>query len=297
MMTYVLRPETRAGRLLDRLPLIGDMLRRPLGALGIVIVAGFLLIVIFAGVIAPYDYAAQDLDALLEGPSARHLLGTDHLGRDLLSRLIYGSRIALGTAVPAVAMALVGGILLGLIAGYFGGLVDDAIVVLIDAMKAFPAVVLALAVLALLGPSRANAVLVIGLAWIPNYARVTRAQVLTARQQVYVEAERSLGATRWRIALRHILPNVIAALLVLAAMDLPVVITFEAGLSFLGLGVRPPSPSWGVILSEGFNVIRQSPWPITWAGLTLIVITLGFTLFGETLRDVLDPKLSGTRGI
>lgn len=296
-MTYVLRPETRTSRLLDRLPLIGDMLRRPLGALGIVIVAGFLLVVIFAGVLAPYDYAVQDFDALLEGPSARHLLGTDHLGRDLLSRLIYGSRIALGTAVPAVAMALVGGILLGLIAGYFGGLADDIIVVIMDAMKAFPAVVLALAVLALLGPSRANAVLVIGLAWIPNYARVTRAQVLTARQQVYVEAERSLGATRWRIALRHILPNVIAALLVLAAMDLPVVITFEAGLSFLGLGVRPPAPSWGVILSEGFNVIRQSPWPITWAGLTLIVITLGFSLFGETLRDVLDPKLSGTRGI
>lgn len=296
-MAYVARPVTRAGRLLDRLPVIGEMLRRPLGLFGIVIVAGFLFVVVFAGVIAPYDYARQDLDAILQGPSARHIFGTDHIGRDLFSRLVYGSRIALGTAVPAVAMGLIGGILLGLIAGYFGGLADDAIVVLLDAMKAFPAVVLALAVLALLGPSRINAIIVIGLAWIPNYARVTRAQVLTARQQLYVEAERSLGATQWRIALRHILPNILAALLVLAAMDLPVVITFEAGLSFLGLGVRPPAPSWGVILSEGFNNIRQSPWPITWAGLTLLVITLGFTLFGESLRDVLDPKLSGTRGL
>ncbi len=187
--------------------------------------------------------------------------------------------------------------MLGLAAGYSGGVVDDLIVVLIDALKAFPAVVLALAILALLGPSRGNAILVIGIAWIPNYARVIRAQVLSARQQPYVEAGRSLGTSKLRIAFRHILPNILAAVLVLAAMDLPVVITFEAGLSFLGLGVRPPAPSWGVILSEGYQHIRQTPWPITWAGLTLLIITLGFTLFGETLRDVLDPKLSGTRGL
>ena len=157
--------------------------------------------------------------------------------------------------------------------------------------------ILALTILALLGSSLINVIIVIGLAWIPGYARITRAQVLSAKQNVYVEAERSLGATRGRIVLLHILPNILAPLLILAAMDLPVVITFEAGLSFLGLGVRPPTPSWGVILSDGFNFIRQSHWPITWAGLTLIITTLGFTLFGETLRDVLDPRLSGTRGI
>lgn len=296
-MTVVNSSASRAGRLLDRAPLLSEMVRRPLGAAGVAIVAGFLLVVVFANILAPYDYARQDMQALFDGPSVAHLLGTDHLGRDLLSRLIYGSRIALGTAVPALALALVGGILLGLTAGYLGGLVDDAIVVLIDAMKAFPAVVLALAILALLGPSRGNAILVIGIAWIPNYARVIRAQVLSARQQQYVEAGRSLGMSKWRIAFRHILPNILAAVLVLAAMDLPVVITFEAGLSFLGLGVRPPEPSWGVILSEGFTYIRRSPWPITWAGLTLVIITLGFALFGETLRDVLDPKLSGTRGL
>ena len=295
-MEYVVRPSTRFQHVLKHIPVLGDVVRQPLGALGFVIVLGFLVLVIFAPLLAPYDFARQDIPNMLQGPSRAYLLGTDHLGRDLLSRIIYGSRIALGTAVPAVGIALLGGILLGLLAGYLGGLVDDIIVVLIDSFKAFPAVVLALAILALLGPSLRNEILVIGLAWIPGYARVTRAQVLSVRQNPYVEAERCLGATNGRIVLRHILPNVLAPLLILAAMDLPVVITFEAGLSFLGLGVRPPTPSWGIVLSEGFNYIRQTPWPITWAGVALIITTLGFTLFGESLRDVLDPRLSGTRG-
>jgi peptide/nickel transport system permease protein len=295
-MEYVVRPSTRFQQVLNHIPVLGDVLRRPLGALGFVIVLGFLVLVIFAPLLAPYDFARQDIPNMLQGPSQTYLLGTDHLGRDLLSRIIYGSRIALGTAVPAVGIALLGGILLGLLAGYLGGLVDDIIVVLIDSFKAFPALVLALAILALLGPSLRNEILVIGLAWIPGYARVTRAQVLSVRQNPYVEAERCLGATNGRIVLRHILPNVLAPLLILAAMDLPVVITFEAGLSFLGLGVRPPTPSWGIVLAEGFNYIRQTPWPITWAGVALIITTLGFTLFGESLRDVLDPRLSGTRG-
>lgn len=246
---------------------------------------------------APYGYAEQHIRDMLQAPSRRYLLGTDHLGRDLLSRLIYGSRIALVTAVPAVGLALLGGIALGLLSGYLGGRVDDVVIVILDAVQAFPAVILALAILALLGPSQVNEILVIGLAWIPGYARVVRAQVLSARQNVYVEAERSLGASPLRIVLLHILPNTLAPLLILAAMDLPVVITFEAGLSFLGLGVRPPTPSWGIILKEGFDYIRLTPWPITWAGLTLIFVTLGFTLFGEALRDVLDPRLSGTRGM
>lgn len=296
-MVFVSRPTGRLQLLFNRLPVLGDVLRRPLGALGFGIVLCFVLTVLLAPVLAPYDYAQQDLSNILVGPSRAHWLGTDHLGRDLLSRLVYGSRIALGTAVPSVGIALAGGILLGLVSGYLGGLVDDMIIVILDSIKAFPAVILALAILALLGASLTNEIIVIGLAWIPGYARVTRAQVLSAKHNLYVEAERSLGAPTWRITLLHILPNIIAALLILAAMDLPVVITFEAGLSFLGLGVRPPTPSWGVILSEGFNFIRQSPWPITWAGLILLITTLGFTLFGEALRDVLDPRLSGTRGM
>jgi peptide/nickel transport system permease protein len=255
-----------------------------------------MLMVLFAPILAPYGYADQDIPNMLQGPSRQYLLGTDHLGRDLLSRIIYGARIALVVAVPAVAIALLGGILLGLTAGYVGGIVDDATIVFMDSLQAFPAVILALAILALLGSSLINVIIVIGLAWIPGYARITRAQVLSAKQNQYVEVERSLGASQKRILGLHILPNIVAPLLILAAMDLPVVITFEAGLSFLGLGVKPPTPSWGVILSDGFNFIRQSPWPITWAGLTLIITTLGFTLFGETLRDVLDPRLSGTRG-
>jgi peptide/nickel transport system permease protein len=295
-MEFVSRRRNRLQRFLDRIPVLGDVLRRPLGALGFLIVLIFMLTVIFAPILAPYDYAQQDIPNMLQGPSSKYLLGTDHVGRDLLSRIIHGSRIALGVAVPAVGIALTGGVVLGLISGYTGGVVDDVVLVVLDSLKAFPAVILALTILALLGPSLINVIIVIGLAWIPGYARIARAQVLSAKQNVYVEAERSLGATTWRIVLVHILPNILAPLLILAAMDLPVVITFEAGLSFLGLGVRPPTPSWGVILADGFNFIRQSPWAIAWAGLILIITTLGFTLFGETLRDVLDPALSGTRG-
>ncbi len=295
-MEFKARRKNRLQRFLDRLPVLGDVLRRPLGALGFFIVLMFFLMVILAPLIAPYDFARQDIPRMLEGPSRTHLLGTDHLGRDLLSRLMYGARIALSVALPAVAVALTAGLALGLIAGYAGGIVDDVALVIFDSIQAFPSVILALAILALLGPSLVNVVLVIGLTWAPGYARIARAQVLRAKQEPYVEVERSLGATQGRILAFHIMPNIIAPLLILAAMDLPVVITFEAGLSFLGLGVRPPTPSWGVILSEGFNFIRQTPWPITWAGLTLIITTLGFTLFGETLRDVLDPALSGTRG-
>jgi len=294
-MEYIARSTNRLQRVLNRIPVLGNVLRRPLGALGFVIVLLFVVTVIFAPVIAPYDYAKQDIPNMLQGPSHAYRLGTDHLGRDLFSRLVYGSRIAIGTAIPSVAIALVGGVLLGLLAGYAGGTVDDVIIVLLDSISAFPSVILALAVLALLGPSLRNVILVIGFTWIPGYARVTRAQMFSAKEEVYVEVERALGASNWRIILSHILPNIVAPLLILATMDLPVVITFEAGLSFLGLGVRPPTPSWGVILSDGFNFIRQSPWPTVWVGLVLIITTLGFTLLGEALRDVLDPRLSETK--
>jgi peptide/nickel transport system permease protein len=295
-MQYQARQVRPLRRALNRIPILGDVLRQPLGVLGFVIVLAFFLMVLFAPLLAPYGYAEQDIPSMLQGPSREHWLGTDHLGRDLWSRIVYGARIALGVAVPAVGLALIGGLVVGLVAGYVGGMVDDITLIFLDSIQAFPAVILALTILALLGPSLVNVILVIGLAWTPGYARIVRAQVLTTKQNPYIEVERSLGASQTRILTSHLLPNIVAPLLILAAMDLPVVITFEAGLSFLGLGVRPPTPSWGVILADGFNFIRQSPWPITWAGLTLIITTLGFTLFGETLRDVLDPALSGTRG-
>jgi peptide/nickel transport system permease protein len=294
-MEFVARRTNRWQRTLDRVPVLGQVLEQPLGALGFVIVVAFLLLVLFGPLLAPYDYAEQNLSRILEGPSKDYLLGTDHLGRDLLSRIMYGARIALITAVPAVMISVIGGVILGLLSGYLGGRVDDGVVVVLDSIQAFPGVILALAILALLGPSLVNEILVIGIAWIPAYARITRAQAMSAKNQMYVEAERSLGATNGRILASHVLPNILAPLLILAAMDLPVVITFEAGLSFLGLGVRPPTPSWGVILSDGFKFVRNSPWPILWAGLALAITTLGFTVFAEALRDVLDPKLSGTR--
>ena len=294
-MEFVARRTNRWQRTLDRVPVLGQVLEQPLGALGFVIVVAFLLLVLLGPLLAPYDYAEQNLSRILEGPSKDYLLGTDHLGRDLLSRIMYGARIALITAVPAVLISVIGGVILGLLSGYLGGVVDDGVVIVLDSIQAFPSVILALAILALLGPSLVNEILVIGIAWIPAYARITRAQAMSAKNQMYVEAERSLGATNGRILASHVLPNILAPLLILAAMALPVVITFEAGLSFLGLGVRPPTPSWGVILSDGFKFVRNSPWPILWAGLALAITTLGFTVFAEALRDVLDPKLSGTR--
>lgn len=287
----------RLDRFIDKIPVLGEVLRRPFGAIGFFIVLVLLLTAIFAPIIAPYYYTEQDIDNRNEGPSIDHVFGTDHLGRDLLSRIIYGTRTALGTAIPAVSIALILGTILGLLSGYARGWIDDIILVFLNSLYAFPAIILALAVLALLGPSLFNVVLVIGITWSPSYALVVRAQVLSAKEDAYVEAERSLGASNARILVSHILPNVIAPTLLLAAMDLPGVITFEAGLSFLGLGVPPPNPSWGTILSDGFDLIRHSPWPIACSGLALCITTFGVTFFGETLRDVLDPKLSGKDGV
>ncbi len=295
-MEYVARPTNHVTRFLDRIPVLGAVLQRPLGALGFTIVLLFVLITLAAPLLAPYSDTKQDFSAVFQPASRAHLLGTDNLGRDLLSRILYGTRIEMAAAVPSVAIGLSVGLLLGLLAGYLGGWVDNLIVVALDAIQAFPSLVLALAILAALGPSLTNVIIVIGFALIPGYARVARSQVKSVKNNDYVQAEYNLGASTGRIIVMHILPNIIAPLVILVSMDLPVVITFEAGLSFLGLGVRPPAPSWGVILSDGFKYIFNSPWPVTSAAFALILVTLGFTLFGETLRDVLDPRLSGTEG-
>jgi peptide/nickel transport system permease protein len=277
------------------LSLLRELVRCPAGLFGLIVVTVLIIVLIFAPVLAPYDPARQDIRNRLQGPSPAHLLGTDHLGRDLLSRLIYGARVALGTAFPAVSAALVIGLVLGLAAGYAGGKVDNTILVITDTLQGFPAVILALALLALLGPSSINVMLVIAIAYAPGYARVARAQVLSVKEHPFVEVERSLGASNLRVVSIHILPNILAPLVILLAMDLPSAIVLEAGLSFLGLGVQPPTPSWGVILADGFSRIRTTPWPVVWAGLALMLTTLGITLFGETLRDILDPKLAGAR--
>ncbi len=275
--------------------LVRDMVTHPTGFFGLLIVMVLLAIAISAPVLAPYDDAAQDIARRLEGPSPSHPLGTDDLGRDLLSRIIIGSRVALGVAIPAVLGALLVGLVLGMVGGYLGGRVDNVLLVLIDTMLSFPAVILALALLAVLGPSLRNVMLVIVVSFVPAYARVARALVLAEKGKPYVEAERSLGAGDWRIATIHIMPNILAPLLILVAMDIPSAIAVEAGLSFLGLGVQPPTPSWGVILADGFERVRDTPWPVLWTGLALMTTTLGFTLLGEMLRDIVDPRVSEWR--
>jgi len=277
------------------LEIVQEMTRRPEGKLSLILVVLLVILIVFAPLIAPYDPAKQDIQRRLEGPSREYWLGTDHLGRDLFSRLVYGTRVALGTAIPSVLAAILMGSILGLAAGYLGGKVDNGILVVMDTMQAFPAIILTLSLLALLGASATNVIIVIAIAYTPGYARIVRAQVLALKEHPFVEVERSLGASDLRIVFIHLLPNILAPLVILLAMDLPTAITLEAGLSFLGLGVKPPTPSWGIILADGFAKIRNSYWPVLWASLTLMITTLAFTLFGETLRDVLDPKLSGTR--
>ena len=281
--------------LAGRPSLFRELIRRPSGLFSMLMVGLLLFLFVFGPAIAPYGAAEQDISRRLEGPSADHWLGTDHLGRDILSRLIIGTRVALGVAIPSVLAALTAGLIFGLVAGYAGGWLDNVIIVVMDAIQAFPALLLALALMALLDPSITNVILVIAIAYTPGYARIVRAQVLSVKEGQFIEVEKSFGAGHLRITLVHILPNILAPLFILLAMDLPSAIATEAGLSFLGLGVRPPTPSWGVILSDGFQKIRTSPWPVLGGALALMITTLSFTLFGEALRDILDPRLSGSR--
>ncbi len=270
-----------------------DVARRPAGAFGLFVIGLLLVLVAFAQWIAPYSAAAQDIPSRLQGPTLAHPFGTDLLGRDILSRVIFGTRVELSVALPSVAAALLAGFVLGLVAGYLGGRADTALVILMDSVQAFPAIILALTLLVLLGPSLVSLIVVIAVAFTPQFARVTRASVLALKQNVFVEAERALGASPLRIVLVHVAPNVLAPLFILLAMNIPSAITTEAGLSFLGIGVQPPTPSWGVILADGFSRVRDSPSAVVFTGLALMVTTLGFTLLAETIRDVIDPRLSG----
>lgn len=289
----IVEPALRPNRRARARGAVGSILTTPGGALGSFIVLGLVFLAIFGPYVAPYSFSAINVNATLQGPSLQHLLGTDQLGRDILSRLIYGTRIELEVAIPAVAIALVGGLVLGLLGGYLGGLIDNVVVLLTDTFQSFPAIVLALALLTVLGSSLTNLIIVIAVTFSPNYARTSRALVLSVKQNQYVVAERALGASRARIMLRHLLPNIVAPLFILLAMDIPSAITTEAGLSFLGLGVPPPNPSWGTILSDGFQTIFQAPWAVLFASLALGIATIGFLTFGEALRDVLDPRLRG----
>ena len=267
----------------------------PSGAFGLLVAVALVVVALFAPLLVPHSYTALDIEHRLEGPTPTYWLGTDNLGRDLLSRLMMGARVALQIAAPAVFLGVAVGLALGLAAGYLGGRVDTLIVVVLDAIQSFPAVVLALAVLALLGSSTWDIVLVLAVAFVPSFGRVTRTSVQAIRSLPYVDAERGLGAGPLRIIGRHVLPNVAPPLIVLMAMNLPAAVGIESGLAFLGLGVQPPTPDWGVILSDGFGRIRESPWPVLWTCAVLAVTTLGFTFLGERLRDVLDVRTTEVR--
>jgi peptide/nickel transport system permease protein len=267
------------------------LLGEPMGAAGLALVLLVLACGLFSHQLEPFDPLKIAVRDRLLAPSPLHPLGTDNLGRDVLSRVIEGSRIALYFAAVATGLSLLAGLALGLVAGYGPRWADALFVLLFDTVNAFPRVMLALAVITLLGPSSASVLLVIVVTTFPTYARMTRTSTLSLRSAEFVQAERSLGAGRGRILVLHILPNIVGPLLILASMDVPVVITLEAGLTFLGLGVPPPAPSWGRILNEGYAFIREAPWMVVGGGVPLILATLGFTFLGESLRDLLDPRL------
>ena len=265
--------------------------RDPMGVVGLLIVISFLIIAIFADFLAPYDPSKIDILNKLQGPSAEHLFGTDQLGRDTLSRLIYGTQIALMVAGVSIGLAVIIGSILGAIAGYGPNWIDFVIMLLFDMVRSYPVIMFALAVVVLFGPSLFTIMAIIVATSFPTYGRLMRTQTQSLRQAEYILSARALGIGMPRILLRHVLPNTIGPILIVASMDVPFVIALEAGLSFLGLGVRPPTPSWGSILNDGYTYIRNSKWILISAGIPLILVTVGFTFLGEQLRDFFDPKI------
>jgi peptide/nickel transport system permease protein len=262
---------------------------------GLTICAIVLLCALFANVISPYDPNYQDYLALTEPPSAAHWLGTDDLGRDVLTRVIYGSRVSLQVGIITTVIAVLVGVTLGLVCGYFGGWVDDLIMRVVDAIQAFPSLVLALAITAALGPNIGNAMIAIGVVAIPGMARLTRGQTLSVRERDFVAAARVLGIPAWRILFRHIWPNVTAPIVVQATLLMAGSILAEAGLSFLGVGVTPPTPSWGSMLRTGSQYIEVAPWIAFAPGTAIFLTILAFNSVGDGLRRALDPRLASRR--
>jgi peptide/nickel transport system permease protein len=264
--------------------------RRRSARVGLVIAALLLVLTIAAPWVAPYDPYDQDLSSALSPPSAEHLFGADQYGRDVLSRVLYGTRTALVAMVVAGGLALTIGGALGLIAGFVGGKVDSAIMRLVDVLLAFPYLLLALIIVAALGPSLTNSIIAIGIIYTPQYARLMRGQVLAIQNAEFVWAARSVGATRWRIMLRHVLPNSFSPVAVMATLRAGSVVVETAGLSFLGLGAQPPSPDWGALLADGHSYFLSAWWIATFPGLAIFLVVLGFNLIGDALRDQLDPR-------
>ncbi len=266
------------------------LLRRRGAMFGLALVLFFVLLAIFAPGIAPQDPLAASWSAVRKAPSAQYLFGTDEIGRDVLSRVIWGARASLLAGLVSVCVAVTLGVPIGLLAGYLGGWVDGIISRFTDAMLAVPFLILAIALAAFLGPNLTNAMIAIGISATPIFIRLTRAQVLSVKVEDYVEAARAVGNPHWRIALRHVLPNILAPLIVQATLAIAAAVIAEASLSFLGLGQQPPAPSWGSMLNTAKNYVDNSPWMAIWPGLAIFLLVLSFNLLGDGLRDALDPR-------
>jgi peptide/nickel transport system permease protein len=257
---------------------------------GLVVIATFIVLAVLAPLIVPYDPIATSWTLVRKPPSAPHWFGTDDLGRDILSRVIYGARASLEAGAISVGIALGIGVPFGLLSGYRGGFIDALISRITDAMLACPFLILAIALAAFLGPSLGNAMIAIGISTTPIFVRLTRGQTMSVKVEDYVEAARAMGNPRWRIALFHILPNIMPALLVQATLSIAAAIIAEAALSFLGLGQQPPAPSWGSMLNAAQRFLTNAPWMALWPGLAIFLVVLSFNLVGDGLRDALDPR-------
>ena len=266
------------------------LLRRRGAMLGLFIVLFFVLTAVFAPLISPYDPIATSWSAVRKAPSWEYLFGTDEIGRDVLSRVIWGARASLMAGLVSVSISMALGIPIGLLAAYLGGWTDSFISRFTDSMLAVPFLILAIALSAFLGPSLGNAMIAIGVSAMPVFIRLTRAQVMAVKVEDYIEAARAVGNPHWRIALRHILPNVLPPLIVQASLSIAAAIIAEASLSFLGLGQQPPSPSWGSMLNTAKNYMDNAPWMAVWPGLSIFLLVLSFNLLGDGLRDALDPR-------
>jgi peptide/nickel transport system permease protein len=272
------------------------VLKNPLTVLGLAIIIALIFTTILAPHIAPYPdqgRGASNLKERLAPPSSEHLLGTDRLGRDILSRIIYGARISFQSAIIVVVIIVVIGMPLGVIAGYFGGKIDEVIMRIADMVLGFPSLLLAIAIVAALGPSLTNALIAISVPWWPWYTRLARGQAISIRERQFVEAARVAGVSDFRIMFRHILPNCLSPIIVQATLDMGYVILAIAGLGFLGLGAQPPTPDWGVMLSDAREFVVDKWWYPTFPGLAMFITVLGFNLLGDGIREALDPKMRG----
>lgn len=270
-----------------------NLARDPMGMLGLLLALLLILSALLAPWIAPYGPNAMDIPSKLQGPSAAHWLGTDQLGRDVLSRAIYGGRIALSVALISTALSVILGGILGMMAAMGPRWLDYVLTLGFDTVRAYPVIILALAIGPIFGGGMVVLVGLLVATSVPYYGRIMRASVMAQANAEYVEALRAMGAGRVRIVVRHILPNVIGPVLIVASMDIPTFIAAEAGLSFLGVGVKPPASSWGLMLQDGFDFVGHTPWLVVAGGIPLVLATLGFTFLGEALRDAFDPKLGG----